>query len=118
VVRKPKSTTRRIVNSDLAGDFNMTTNCNPDKAAGIYDRATTGHAPRLALEANTSEFRGREIRPELGGVGVGADELVGGTALRVDHVHHRVDQGQVGKGLREVAKVPAAPGVDLLCVQL
>src|SRR5690242_21623843 len=30
---------------------------------------------------------------------------------------YRVDQGQVGEGLGEVAQVPAGPGVDLLGVE-
>ena len=35
-----------------------------------------------------------------------------------DHVHHGVDQRQVGERLREVAQVPAAARVDLLRVQV
>ena len=34
-----------------------------------------------------------------------------------DHVHHRVDQRQVGERLRVVAEVPAGVGVELLGVQ-
>jgi len=52
VVRKPKSTARRIVNTDLAGDLDMSKNCNPDPGARTCDRATTSCALDLALETN------------------------------------------------------------------
>jgi len=51
-VRKPKSTARRIVNTDLAGDLDMSKNCNPDPGARTCDRATTSCALDLALETN------------------------------------------------------------------
>jgi hypothetical protein len=38
--------------------------------------------------------------------------------LQPDHVQHRVDEGEVGEGLREVAQVLAAVRVDLLAVEL
>src|ERR1700680_3524181 len=45
-------------------------------------------------------------------------KLVGGAPLRIDDMHHRVDQSEVGERLREVPEVPAAPRVDLLRVEL
>src|SRR5262249_28141926 len=38
-------------------------------------------------------------------------------ALRADHVHHRVDERQVGERLREVAQVSARLVVELLRVE-
>src|SRR3981189_2319798 len=46
------------------------------------------------------------------------DELVRQARLGVDHMHHGVDQRQVGKRLREIAEVPAAARVDLLGIEL
>ena len=45
------------------------------------------------------------------------EQLAAGLLLVPDHVHDRVDEGQVGERLREVAQVPAGPRVDLLRVK-
>jgi len=60
-VRKPKSTARRIVNTDLAGDLDMSKNCNPDPGARTCDRATISCALDLELEANGQILHGAEF---------------------------------------------------------
>ena len=53
-----------------------------------------------------------------GRVGGLEDPAAVGLVLGPDHVHHGVDQRQVGERLREVAQVPAGVRLDLLGVQM
>ena len=71
-------------------------------------RCPAGTAPGAASSSTLAASAGA---PE------NADCSAWTSLLGADHVHDRVDEGQVGEGLREVAEVAAAAGVDLLGVE-
>ena len=84
-------------------------------------RACGRSRPRWIRRGASGSRRGSaDRRLLLGRRGRVARELLVGLLHRLlgaDHVHHRVDQREVGEGLREVAEVAARAGVDLLRVE-
>jgi hypothetical protein len=71
--------------------------------AFLADGPDQGNAPGEGLPDHD------KTQPSLGPWGL--------VAFRLDHVAHRVDQGQVCEGLREVTMVAAAARIDFLRVQ-
>jgi hypothetical protein len=59
-------------------------------------------------------FGNSALAPAVGDGGASREVL---SLVGADHVHHSVDQGQVGEGLRKVAEVTAGARVYLLGVQ-
>src|SRR4051794_7715115 len=92
-------------------------------SASPASRATTSAARIAAASESATVVRrtgASEPRRQPRVVALGAERLLLGGQLLVgaDDVHDRVDERQVREGLREVAEVPARPGVDLLRVEV
>ena len=92
--------------------------CQPLPTSRVIHHPRSRRARALRGAAASESVRCRARRGPVLAEVLGVHVAVVVLALQPDHVQHRVDQGQVGEGLREVAQVLAGVGVDLLAVQV